>query len=171
VKALRKELREALFEGDEDRADAAMEKLGIGRPVPTQPDARELATQLAPVLKQQLSAESALEQFRKDYQDIVSDPYLATVADGFLEAEAQDPTKSYAEALDAAGKRTRDWLATKTGTPKTVTPPTMDRTQKLERKEGIDNIQSLNTKATTVEEPVQTASDVIADMRKQRGLA
>lgn len=168
-KAEAKRIVTALFEGDEEKALEAVERLVAGRQAPTQ--AQPDTQQIAQVVKQQMSVDSALEQFSKDYQDIVSDPYLATIADQYLEAEVKDPTKSYAEALDAAGKKTRDWLAAKTGQPAVNTPPTMDRTQKLERKAGIDNVQALNTKATTVEEPVQSASDVIADMKKQRGLA
>lgn len=166
-KAAAKRIVKALFEGDEDGAIEAVEKIVAGRQAPTQPDAQQIASQV----KQQLSVDSALEQFSKDYKDIVSDPYLATLADQFLAAEVQDSTKSYAQALDAAGKKTRDWLAAKTGSPAVDPASTMDRTQKLERKAGIDNVQALNTKATIVEEPVQSPSDVIAEMRKQRGLA
>lgn len=166
-KAAAKRIVKALFEGDEDGAIEAVEKIVAGRQAPTQPDTQQIAQQV----KQQMSVDSALEQFAKDYRDIVDDPYLASLADQFLDAEVQDPTKSYAEALDAAGKKTRDWLAAKTGQPAQTATPTMDRTQKLERKAGIDNVQALNTKATTAEEPVLSASDVIADMKKQRGLA
>ncbi len=171
VKGLRKELTDALFEGDAEKVLEALDKLGVGRPqmVPTQTDPSELAAQLAPVLRQQLSAESALEKFASDYPDIVSDPHLDSMTAGFIQEQMKDG-KSFTEALEPAAKKTRDWLATKTGTTN-QTASTMDRTQKLERKEGIDNVQSLNTKATTAEEPVQSASDVIAEMRKSRGLA
>ncbi len=165
-KAAAKRIVKALFEGDEDGAIAAVEKIVAGRQAPTQPDTQQIALQV----KQQMSVESALEQFEKDYPDIVSDPHLDQMTAGFIGAEMEGG-KSFIEALAPAAKKTRDWLATKTGTTAASAAPTMDRTQKLERKAGIDNVQALNTKATTAEEPVLSASDVIADMKKQRGLA
>ena len=75
----------------------------------------------------------------------------------------------FVDALDVGGKRTRDWLASKGVTAPTPNPTT-DRNTKLERKAGIDVIPALNSKATTVEEPEQSATDVINEMRKARGL-
>lgn len=170
--AVAKAIVGSLMEGDEDKAVAALTKVLAGQQnTNAAPDTKELAAQLAPVLKQQLSADSALEKFSTDYQDIVSDPYLATLADQFLADEAKDTTKSFADQLEAAGKKTRDWLQAKTGKPAAAPTPTMDLTQKLERKSTIDEVKGLNTKAANVEEPVPTPSEVIAQMRAARGLA
>lgn len=162
-----KEFLAALFEGDEDRALTALSKVLGGRQQPTQNE-DELIAKLTPQIKQQLIAESALEKFAVDFADVVQDPYLAQMADEFLDAEVAGG-KPYAEALESAGKKTRDWLASKGVTPPAI-PPTTSRNAKLERKEGIDQIPALHTKAVTQEDPVQTASDVINEMRKARGL-
>lgn len=164
-----KDFLAALFDGDETKALEALKKIGLGRPAkePTL-DANQLAAQLTPAIKQQLSYDSALEKFKGDYAEIVADPYLADLADRFLDAEVQGG-KPFAEALESAGKKTRDWLGSK-GVQPVVPTPTIDRNTKLERKAGMDRIPALNTKATTVEEPVQSASDIINEMRKARGL-
>jgi len=158
----------ALFDGDEGKALEALKKIGTGRQQPTRDDS-ELVAQLTPAIKQQLVVESALERFAVDYADVVKDPYLAQMADGFLEADVQGG-KPFTEALESAGRKTRDWLTSKGVTTPNPTP-TMDRNTKLERKAGIDQIPALNTKATTIEAPVQSATDVINEMRKARGLA
>ena len=157
----------ALFDGDEVKALEALQKIGLGRPQPTQNTA-QLAAQLTPAIKQQLVVDSALEKFTTDYADIVKDPYLADLADRFLDAEVANGTP-FTEALEAAGQKTRDWLGSK-GVTQASPSPTMNRDTKLERKAGIDSIPALNTKATTVEEPEQSAQDVIREMRKSRGL-
>ena len=157
----------ALFDGDEVKALDALQKIGLGRPQPTQ-DTAQLAAQLTPAIKQQLVVDSALESFSKDYADIVKDPYLADLADRFLDAEVASG-KPFTEALETAGQKTRDWLKSK-GVTQTGPEPTINRNTKLERKAGIDVIPALNTKATTIEEPEQSAQDVIREMRKSRGL-
>lgn len=171
-----KEFVSALFEGDEEKTLAALEKLGIGRGDSTLDEAA-LTAKLTPAIKQQLVVESALDKFSTDFPDVVGDQYLAGVADGFFEAAVADG-KSVAEAFEAAGTKTRDWVKQKAGI--TATPkeelqaneekkPTTTRDKKLERKEGLEKETTLNTKATVVEEPVQSATDVINEMRKARG--
>lgn len=163
-----KEFLAALFDGDEDRALQALDKVLGGRRSST-PNESELVAKLTPQIKQQLIVESALEQFKVDFADVVSDPYLASLADDFLEQETQGG-KPFAEALQAAGKRTRDWLSSKVPATPTPNTPTMDRTTKLERKAAMDNIPALSKTATTTQAPPQTPSDIIAEMRKARGM-
>jgi len=167
--ATRQKLVKALFEGDEEGALSALEQIGVGRPSPTPAD---LATAVTPAVKQQLAVEDALAKFVTDFKDIVSDPHLADIADGFLAEEQQVPNQTYAQSLEKAGTRTRDWLAAKGVTPKTEqADPTITRAQKLEFKQGIDNVQGLNKTASTTEEPIPTASDTIKEMRQARGMA
>ncbi len=166
----RKKLVTALFEGDEETALAAIdEAFGAGRqqPIPIE----QLATQLAPVLKQQMSDEDALTQFGKDYRDIATDPYLATMADQIIEQE-QAKGIPFAQALENSGKHVRGWLQSKGVAPApTPSPSTVDRNSKLALKEGIDTLPTLNRSATNVEEPEESRSSVIAQMQKDRGLA
>lgn len=164
-----KSLVTALFEGDESTAFEALKKAGIGRsPEAPTLNIDQIAAQITPAIRQQLFVESALEQFSVEFSDIVADPHLADLADSYLDAEVASG-KPYDEALKQAGLKTRDWLASK-GVKTTEANPTIDRNTKLERKAGIDTIPALNSKATTVEVPEPSASDVIREMRKQRGL-
>jgi hypothetical protein len=164
-----KELVAALFEGDEEKAVAAMSRIVGGRSDPTL-DINQLTAQLAPAIKQQLIVESALEEFGKAYADIVADPYLASMADGFLAEAQKDPEKSFAESLETAGQKTRDWLKSK-GVVTTQPNPTIDRNEKLARKESMDRIPALQTRATTTEPVEESRSDVILQMQRARGLA
>ncbi len=173
-----KDFVSALFEGDETKTLEALEKLGIGRPEKgSTVDIAALTAQLTPAIKQQLVVESALDKFATDFPDVVGDQYLSGKADEFFEAAVADG-KSLTEAFEAAGSQTRDWIKQKAGItakpngelqPKEDKTPTTERDKKLERKEGLEKVTSLNQKATVVEEPVQTATEVIAEMRKARG--
>lgn len=165
----RKEFLAALYEGNEEKALEQLKKIGVGRPSEPTLDTAQLTARLASEIKQQMSYDSALEKFKENYADIVADPYLADLADRHLDAEVK-AGKPFTEALEAAGKRTRDWLSSK-GAATASPQPTIGRNEKLERKASIDKITALNTKATTVEEPVMSASDVINEMRKSRGLS
>lgn len=158
---------EALFDGDKSKAMDAMQRIGLGRQQPT-PDVNELAKQLTPVLKQQMIVESAFDEFKSKYADIVDDPYLADLADRYLDADVKAGVP-FTQALEAAGKKTRDWLASKGVMAQNVSQTT-SRESKLERKARIDSIPALGSKAVTNDDPVQSATDVINEMRKARGL-
>ena len=161
----------SLFEGDEEKATAALNKLLGGRnQVPNQPNDQELAAKLTPVIRQQMLQESALEKFESDFSDVMADPYLESVAAGFIQ-ESINEGKTFVEALEVAGPKTRDWIASKAPKADPGPNPTMTRDAKLERKARIDQIPTLNKAASSTAEPAQTTADVIAEMRKARGLA
>lgn len=160
----------ALVDGDEAAAVAGLEKLMQGgRPDGSTPTPEQLAAQVTTAVKQQMTNESALEQFGKDFSDITADPYLATVADGFF-SEAMNEGKSFTEALTTSGQKTRDWLAAKAPKTEQTLPPTTTRAEKLERKKVADTVTGAQGRAASGEDPVQAPSTVIDEMRKQRGL-
>lgn len=161
----------ALVEGDTTKAWKAFDKAMAGRQreAPT-PDMSRLIGEITPAVRQQLATDAALMKFKQDYGDIVEDPYLAGKADAFLSAELEQGA-SFEDALVKAGNATRDWLSEKAGAPKQDTPSTLTRTEKLARKTTIETIPSVSAKAATFEEKPQSASEIIAEMRKARGLA
>lgn len=163
-----KKLVTALLDGDEDTAVEMVEKVAGRTDGPIQ-DPDQLAAQLTPVIRQQLRDESALDKFGKDYPEIAGDQHLARVTDSFV-AEEMKGGKSFPEALEVAGQRTRDWVSSKVPKTAPILAPTMNREQKLERKASIDPIPALNKTASTDEPPAKTRSSVIAEMRKARGL-
>lgn len=174
VAATVKRLTDALLVGDEQVVSEILTPIVTGQKS-AQLDVQTLATQLTPVVRQQLSAEEASAKFTQDFPDVVGDPYLASVADGHYAAVVKEkPGITFSEALTEAGTRTRDWLASKGAKPATgqgsgATPPT-ELEQRGQRKESIDNVGGLSTKATVQEPSIPSASDVIAEMAKARGL-
>lgn len=171
-----KEVIDALMTGDEEKARQALRKFReVARPVVTDegrtaiPDPQKIAAEV----KAQLSFESASEKFRGDFPEIVADPYLAGIADQYLEAELKTGNhKSWDSALTAAGKATQGWLAKFRGeTPQTV-PPTTQRSGLAEKKRGIDSIPSASSSASVAaEDEPESATSVIAAMKKARGQA
>lgn len=161
----------ALMVGDEEKATELMTKALQRLQTPQQTDTSNLVAKAAAEVKQQLSTEDAEAKFRSEYSDIVQDPALARVADGFFdEVMASDPQKSHAEALIEAGKKTREWKASIAGPAPAPSPTASPRDRRLERKSQIDEVGGLGTKAKVPEEVAQSPSDVIAEMKKQRGL-
>lgn len=169
-----KEVIDALMTGDEEKAKQALRKFReAARPVIKDegrtaiPDPAKIAAEV----KAQLSFESASVRFKGDFPEIVADPYLAGIADQYLEAALKSGDhKSWDSALTAAGKATRDWLAKFKGESQPVTPPTTQRTGLAEKKRGIDSIPSASSSATSAAdaEP-ESVTSVIAAMKKARG--
>lgn len=167
-KAKYQEYHQALIEGDTEKAFELMEALTAGRQQPI-PDVNEIVNRVKPVVKQELSNESALARFEKDYKDIIDDPYLVSATQIRLR-ELEAAGKPYAEALFEAGNATRDWLKSKAPVAPTETPTTT-RAEKLEQKGRIVNLPTAHSKATATTETVETPADIIAQMRKARGMA
>lgn len=156
------EFTSALYEGDEEKTRQAFEK-AIGKRQEVQPTFD--LSQITQTVKQQLAQEAAMAKFLDDFKDVVANPHLVKIADEFL-IEEQAAGKTYAEALQESGKRTRDWLAEVA--PK---PVVSARSERVIAKEGIDNLQSTSA-VTSGNEDVkeESASDTIKQMRKARGL-
>lgn len=171
VTAAAEGLVDALFVGDKAAAVATVTQLLKGAQPAQQLDVAAAARQAIAEEKQKLSQEEAEAQFRSDFKDVVKDPILTSAADAFYEEViAEDPQKSYAEALTEAGNRTRQWLASRTGTPATGPSHATPRQKKLEAKQGLDEPRGLSRTEVKVETPIPTHTDVIAQMRAARGL-
>jgi hypothetical protein len=113
-------------------------------------------------------ATDAAAQFRKDYADIVSDPYLYDMAvqlENKRLAEATALGESFGDPFDAYrkhGEALREWKAKLTGT---VAAPV----DKLERKRTIAAVPGNNATPPKPEAEVEkTPSQIIDDMRKDR---
>jgi hypothetical protein len=156
----------ALFAGDTEAATAAMGNLLSPQQARVDPAA------IAQQVKQQLSTEDALEEFKGSYSDIASDPFLASVADNFFaQAKAADPQKSFSALLAEAGNATRDWVRSKAGVSTTERSGEDTSGKKLKKdKTQIDNVGGVGGRNATPEPRILTASEKIEAMRKQRGL-
>ncbi|MGL4230971.1 MAG: hypothetical protein ACRDAM_20535 [Casimicrobium sp.] len=171
----KKKLLAALFSGDEQAADAALDELLVtGRPQPMAtptPDPEQFAREVAPAIKQQLDIDSALSAFRAEYPDVVADPYLEQKAADATKAALAEG-KSFAEALKIGGDQTRDWIRAIAGVPAPGKPTTTDTmTERLTRKQTAtsDQVVGASAKLTPQPEKEESREDYLAEMRKLRG--
>lgn len=170
--ALARQVYDSLLDGDENKAIESIKMLmqsGRSDATPSQPiDPAEVVAEV----RQQIRTEAAMEQFGRDYSDIVADPYLAQVADAYLEQELQDGNE-LSVALKKAGDSTRVWLQQKTGSTSTASQQEQVD-EKLAHKQELDNPPAAFTRQGHEPVPIETtpeaAGSVIAEMRKARGL-
>ena len=174
--ATKSEFITALYSGDEKKTAAAIDKIfAVGAQKATPTPAIDVTAAVQQELKKS-AVESALEKFRSDYSDIVSDPYLPMIADKFLADELQGaplealPKGEIPKVLDRAGKATRDWVASRAPKSNATTEPTT-RTERTARKAMIDEIPSVTAGSGSVQERPETRESVLDAMRKARGLA
>lgn len=157
---------DALFQGDEARAKELLRR-AVGGPAN--------AAQIARQVEQQIVIRSALRQFAQDHRDITADPTLSRIADNFLYQETggkplEDiPTEKVGEVLEAAGRRTKEWLRSVSGIGPSATGTATTRNERLSRKASIDNLPSASARAVTSEAPPRTAQSVIESMKRARG--
>lgn len=168
---------DALLEGDEDKATdllaGAVEQIAGQRTGEGRGDAATLDPDaIARQVKQELEQDSALAKFATDYQEIVSDPYLAELADRHLAAELKSGKhKTFGDALNASGGKVRDWMKERGLAVSKQTSPTTDLGQRRERKATLDSVSGAAVRSTSAEAPPATTSSVIAEMRQARGQA
>lgn len=178
-----KEFLKALFEGDEENALAALEKVIAGRQAvaPTAPQQPTLdLNQITNAVTQQVQARvaitSVLEANRRDYPEMYADPDIEELAAQKIARLRNEQGVDFATALntvsqDFAQKFGWDAARTSQGRPEPAAPPTVStRTAKIaQQKQGIDNVTSITTKTLTPDTQPEDASSIIAQMRAQRG--
>lgn len=119
-------------------------------------------------IREELRREEVNRKFSNEYTDILSDPLLVNVADK-IAVSALSQGLSYADALEKAGKETREWLKSKT-TPvqESAKPDTKTVESRAKRKESIDTIPAANARQANTSNLPKTRADVLAEMRKGR---
>ncbi|ROH88000.1 hypothetical protein ED236_00460 [Pseudomethylobacillus aquaticus] len=157
----------SLLEGDEDAAVKALMELTAGRENATQSTVD--TGDVAAAVKQQLDVDSALSAFEKDYSDVLADPYLANMTNTFLRDEMDSGIHaSPLDAMKVAGNKTRDWLASM-GVVSQEKSSTI-RDNRVAAKAGMQQIPALSASAGNGGEKPETASSVIQQMKRDRGL-
>lgn len=179
-KASGKEFLKALFEGDEENALTALEKVIGGRQqqpaaaaaAPTL-DIDQIASAVTQQVQQKFAIDSALAQNQRDYPELYSDPDMEALALTKIARLREQDGSDFFAALDIVSKDMAakfGWsTSTAPGRQADPAPTTSTRTAKLEQKRGIDNVASINTKTTTTEQQPENPSDVIAAMKAARG--
>ena len=176
-----KEHREALMDGEEDKADQLMiemVEMAQNRPATDSGMLDQLADKAASkavgTIEQQRFEESrvkAVEVFEKDFFEISSDPYLRDMADNeSAKVQQEHPNWTPQEVITEAATRTQNWLNEKRGGSEDSTERTKD--QKLEAKRSLSTVRSSSGRkpAQVREKPTQSNSDYIKQLRKGRGL-
>jgi hypothetical protein len=173
-----KEFLKALFEGDEENALTALQKVMGGRQQPAPAaaptlDIDQIANAVTQQVQQKFAVESALAQNQRDYPELYADPDMEALALTKIHRLREQTGSDFFTALDTVSKDMANkfgWAAsTAAGRPAEPAPTTSSaRTAKLEQKRSIDNVASVNTKTTTTELQPENPSDVIAAMKAAR---
>lgn len=166
-----KQAVESLLDGDADAAAEILAKLtGRGEASTQKVDEEAVAVRV----RQQLDRDSALTKFEQEFSDIVADPYLADLANDRLREQLTEK-QAIGEQIDleaelkASGEFVRDWLKSKGVAPSTEQSSTTVN-ERVARKQGLDSTPVLNASAGSATEQAETASSIIEEMRKERGI-
>ena len=157
---------DALYEGDREKAEKLLKDLGIGRRTATQEQINP--AEVAALVKQQIAVDGAFEMFKRDFQDVLGDPYLVKIADQFLD-EARASGTPEAEAIIQAGNKTRDWV--KQFAPAPAQSQDTSRADKLHRKEGMTRMPTANAARSGTQAPMDEETyrkSAIDDLMNQR---
>lgn len=153
--------------GTEEEAVAALRTLRNTRPSLTQDD-------VARTIDERLTFKEAIDQYKKDFSDVVSDPVLNQMAlDADKRLLAQGDTRPYLERYNEIGTSIRKWAETLVAqrAPKSPTPPAPVET-KLSRKAAAapaPKAASQKTASSVEEDADESVSSIIAGMAKARG--
>lgn len=162
-------LARAIQMGNEEEAVAAIRKLRAAGP--SQDD-------LAKTVDERLTFRDAINEFRREYKDIVSNPYLNKLAiDRDIELIKAGDNRSYAERFKAIGDELREFVkhaASNAGyVDKAEDKPESIQQSKQDKKESVKNSMPkiAGSKLVTQkdDEKEETTSDIIESMAKSRG--
>jgi hypothetical protein len=163
----RRALVRAIQMGTEEEADAALEEL-------LQPQKPALnAVDVARVVDERTAFKEAFGRFESEYQDVMSDPVLRSLA---LQSDqrllSQGDKRPYLERYQAIGNDIRAWVAGKA--PKTeAAPPPDTQAGRAQRKASapapVKAAQARAPAASRDDEGEESVTDVIAGIAKARG--
>lgn len=164
-----KDVVDQILDSDEDAAvEYVKELLDGNNKKPTQEQEPVNTQEIASQVKQQLDYDSALTQFETDYADVITDPNLADMTNRNLATEIQSGQHATIEsALKAAGDATRNWMQDMGLGQKTEETTTQN--SKVANKQALEAVPGVTASAANEVEAEESASDVIAEMEKQRG--
>lgn len=182
-----KEFVKALFEGDEDNALVALEKVIAGRQpqqvtvtAPAQPtlDIDQITQAVTQRVQHSVTIQHVLEANKRDYPELYADPDIEELAAQKIARLRNDQGMDFSTALNTVSQDFASkfgWAAARAAQGRTepATPPTVPtnsaRAAKVAQKASIDNVTSINTKPVTADAQPEDASSVIAQMRAARG--
>jgi len=173
--------REALFDGDEDKADEILTELLIeAQKNPATPnDAESVVESAASKAVQMIEQDNhrkslinAFEALQSDYSDIVDDPRLWNMTDAeTVLVKREHPEWTPDKIMREAGDRIRQWRDTRSGEqpPKPGNGTTIDDKRQEKRQLSTPSGGSRRSQPKPAPKP-ETNSEYIQRLRQQRGL-
>jgi len=168
IEELKVKRREAMEFGDYEAFDQFDEAINNARLKKTQPsiDVDSITQNATQTVRQQMQYESAYISFANENKSLISDPTLYNLTMGTFNEMCKE-SNSYQEAFEKTGKAMKDWIGS-------VSPAKVD-TAMTDRQAKKDTIQAepgrVNARSTPPPaKKEETASDIIAEMRRSRGL-
>jgi hypothetical protein len=172
--ALYEQYHDALFQGDESKASTLLKKIRTAdRPQPNvdvqsiiertksemRLEEKEMQAQGYETRRQQ-----AVDMFNSEYPEITADPSLLAVADRrSAELYQSDPTRDPWDIMQECADYARDWLFN-------YVDDLGGSNDRKERKQGMEDVSPVNVRAHIGEDQEeQTYSDIISEMKKERG--
>jgi len=175
--ALYEQYHDALFQGEEAKASSLLKQIrNADKPTP-QIDVQSIINRTKAEMREEektareqgyeLRRQQAVELFKDEYSDIAEDTSLLAVADRrSAELYQEDPTRDPWEIMQESGKYARDWLMNYVD----ELGGKAKEEKRQERKQNMDEVTPKNVRAHIGEDTTEpTYSDVIAEMRKERG--
>lgn len=174
-----KEFLKALFEGDEENALLALQKVMEGRqgqqaPAPTL-DINQLTQAVTQQVQHRVVIDSVLEANKRDYPELYADSDIEELAAQKIARLRDEQGMDFVSALTTVSAdfaKKFGWEAARTEPGRTApvaTPTANARSAKLDQKRQIDNVASISTKTLTPDTQPEDPSSVIAQMRAARG--
>ena len=167
LKELAKQYREAIYDGDDDKADEALIQIAAMRSS-QQIDINRIKHEAAAAAHNQYRHEvytneltTAQREFATKYQDVVDDPNLFALADAkTVEIMREHPDWTPSRVIDAAGEAVRAWA-------RGVTAPAT--TSKQDAKRALSSPRSATGRYQQTAKKPMTNSDYVKQLIEQRG--
>lgn len=171
-----------LFVGTQDDAAAKLADLLLknrgAAQATTSMNPEEIAQAAVAAARQEISAEQqeadvrkGYKKFCKDYPEIAADDNLFAIADSIVtKIEKENPHWMPSEMMLEAGKRTREWINSQTGSEDNP-EATQAQDNRSERKRKLRRVPRARQGAEqTGQAPEPTPADYLSELRQARGL-
>jgi hypothetical protein len=174
IKAAAKRAVALILDGEEDEAaEILAEQMGRGKSA-TPVDVDTIVAQTEARVQQRIAYNKAVESFKSQYKDIAQDRFLWAKADAETNVvHAEHPDWDLEQVILEAGKRVQDWVDSLSGGKGESANQEVEqsRNRKREQKRTTENLKSANArKQARQKAPPPTKSEIVAKMRKSRGI-
>ena len=172
VRGQAKKIIDKILDGDEEEAaDALAEAMGRQQTGPIPLTTEQIANKAAQQVQSRLEGQEAVKAFRETYPNLAGDNRLWNMVDQeTVQVRAENPQMGIKEVILESGRRVQELLqgfATESGEEKVE----VSRARKVAAKRTKEPLKTAKTRQAPKPEYVPpTRSDVVAEMRKKRGL-